>query len=79
MRFTIDPLSDREETTRLAIKHDLLEIPVVDANGKFLGVVTLDDLLDVVASNYSEDLLKYAGIAEAIKGSYIAEKPYRLA
>lgn len=78
VRFTIDPLSDREETTRLAIKHDLPEIPDVGANKKFLGVVTLDNLLDVVASNYSKNLLKYAGIAEAIKGSYIAEKPYKL-
>lgn len=47
VRVYIDPFSDRENAARLAIAHDLVEIPVVDFDGKFLGVVSLDDLLDV--------------------------------
>ncbi len=79
VKFTINPFADREEAAKLAIKYDLLEVPVVDFDERFLGVVTLDDLLDVISSEYMEDLLKYAGIAETIKGNYITESPIKLA
>jgi magnesium transporter len=79
VRVTINPFADREEAAKLAIQYDLLEVPVVDLDGRFMGIVTLDDLLDVISSEYAEDLLKYAGIAEAIRGSYVVESPLRLA
>lgn len=79
VKFTINPFADREEAAKLAIKYDLLEVPVVDFDGRFLGVVTLDDLLDVISSEYMEDLLKYAGIVETIKGNYVTESPIKLA
>jgi magnesium transporter len=79
VKVTIHPFADREEAAKLAIQYDLLEVPVVDLDGRFMGIVTLDDLLDVISTEYAEDLLRYAGIYEAIKGSYIVEKPLRLA
>jgi magnesium transporter len=79
IKATIHPFADREEAAKLAIQYDLLEVPVVDFDGRFMGVVTLDDLLDVISSEYTEDLLKYAGVVEAIKGSYVIEKPSKLA
>lgn len=79
VRVYVDPFSDREKAARLAIDHDVVEIPVVDFDGRFLGVVSLDDLLDVLVSEYSEDLLKYGGFVEAVKGSYITTPPYKLA
>jgi magnesium transporter len=79
VRVYVEPTRDREEAARLAIAYDLLEVPVVDASGRFLGVVTLDDLLDVVVSEFTEDLLKYGGFIETVRGSYIAQKPLRLA
>lgn len=75
----VTPFDDRETAARIAIKYDLLEVPVVDFDERFIGIVTLDDLLDVVVSEYSEDLLKYAGFAEVVKGSYMTESPLRLA
>jgi len=75
----VEPTRDREEAARLAIAYDLLEVPVVDAAGRLLGVVTLDDLLDVVVSEFAEDLLKYGGFIETVRGSYIAQSPLRLA
>jgi len=70
---------DREVAARIAVQYDLMEVPVVDESGRFLGVVTLDDILDVVVSEFSEDLLKYGGMLEVLRGSYIAAKPWRIA
>jgi len=70
---------DREVAARIAVQYDLMEVPVVDESGRFLGVVTLDDILDVVVSEFSEDLLKYGGMLEVLRGSYIATKPWRIA
>ncbi len=75
----VDPFSDREEAAKIAIAYDLIEIPVVDMDGRLLGIVTLDDILDVVVSEHTEDLLKYGGLIETIKGSYIAISPIKLA
>ncbi|MEM1525858.1 MAG: magnesium transporter [Ignisphaera sp.] len=75
----VDPFNDREEVARKAIEYDLIEVPVVDLDGRFLGIVSLDDLLDVVVSEHTEDLLKYGGIIEVIRGSYITAKPFKLA
>lgn len=75
----VTPFDDRETAAKIAIKYDLLEVPVVDFDERFIGIVTLDDLLDVLVSEYSEDLLKYAGFAEVVKGSYMTESPLKLA
>lgn len=79
LRYNVDPFSDREEAAKIAIDYDLVEVPVVDVDGRFLGIVTLDDLLDVVVSGHAEDLPKYAGILEAIHGSYMVASPIKLA
>lgn len=44
-----EPETDAEECARLIAKYDLLSLPVVDLNGRLLGVVTVDDVLDVIA------------------------------
>lgn len=79
VKVHVHPFDDRETAAKIAIQYDLLEVPVVDFDGRFLGIVTLDDLLDVVVSEYSEDLMKYAGFAEAVKGSYATESALKLA
>ena len=76
---TVRAVADRETAARVAIQYDLMEIPVVDNDDKLVGIVTIDDILDVVVNEFSEDLLKYGGILETIRGSYIASAPWRLA
>jgi len=68
----VNAYSDREEVARVAIKFDLLEVPVVDNEGRLVGIVTLDDVLDVAISEYGEDLLRFGGFVEVIKGRYLA-------
>jgi magnesium transporter len=69
---TVEPFSDREVAAKLAVTYDLTELSVVDRNGRLLGIVTLDDVLDVAIAEFSEDLIKFGGFTDVIRGSYIS-------
>ncbi len=71
----VNVTSHREEVARTAIKYDLLEIPVVGEEGKLLGAVTIDDVLDVVVNEYGEDLLKFGGFIQDVRGRYLTANP----
>ncbi|MBI3975709.1 MAG: magnesium transporter [Armatimonadetes bacterium] len=63
---TANPWADRDEVARLIEKYDLLALPVVDAAGRLLGIVTADDILEVVQEEASEDVFALtAPVAEA--------------
>lgn len=55
---------DQEDVARLFEKYDLLSLPVVDAEGRLVGVITADDVLDVIEEEASEDIAKLAGLGE---------------
>jgi len=67
---TVDPLLDQEEVARLIRRHDLLAIPVVDASGHVLGIVTVDDILDTLIAESTEDVQKFGGM-EALDRPYM--------
>jgi len=69
---TVEPFSDREVAAKLAVTYDLSELPVVDRDGRLLGIVTLDDVLDVAVAEFSEDLIKFGGFTDVIRSSYIS-------
>ena len=54
--------SSPEEVAQLVSKYDLLSIPVVDHQNRLVGVVTVDDILDVIQEQAEEDLLHLAGV-----------------
>lgn len=60
VRTQID--SSPEEVAQLVSKYDLLSIPVVDHQNVLVGVVTVDDVLDVIQEQAEEDLLHLAGV-----------------
>ncbi|HUP66506.1 MAG TPA: magnesium transporter [Thermoanaerobaculia bacterium] len=60
VRTTVD--ASQEEVARLVAKYDLLSIPVVDAQNQMVGVVTVDDVLDVIQEEAEEDLLHLGGV-----------------
>lgn len=60
--ITVDPLTDQEEVAKLMIKFDETKLPVVNGDGKFLGVVTIDDVMYVLISEQSEDFLLFGGV-----------------
>jgi magnesium transporter len=53
---------DQEEMARLVQRYDLVALPVVDESDRLVGVITVDDVLDVVEEEATEDILKLAGV-----------------
>jgi len=59
---TVQPEVDREEVARLLSRYDYLAMPVVDPDGRMLGVITVDDVIDVLAAETTEDILKFGAV-----------------
>ena len=60
---SVGPLTDREDVARLISKYNLLAIPVVDDANHVLGIVTVDDVIDALISEQTEDVQKFGGMA----------------
>jgi magnesium transporter len=56
--------TDQEEVARLAARYNFLAIPVVDDGNHLVGIVTIDDVVDVIREEATEDILKMAGADE---------------
>ena len=55
---------DQEEVARLFKKYDLVSVPVIDAGKMLLGRITIDDIMDTVDEETSEDIYRIAGLGE---------------
>lgn len=60
---SVTPDTDQEEAARLISKYDLLALPVVDEGNSLLGVVTVDDIIDVLVEEGTEDAQKMGAVA----------------
>ncbi len=56
--------TDQEEVAGIASRHDLLAVPVVDSEDRLVGIVTVDDIVDVFKEEANEDILRIAGTSE---------------
>jgi magnesium transporter len=70
-----DPISvpedlDQESVSRLIALHDLMAVPVLDAEGCMQGIITVDDIVDVVEEEATEDIQKMGG-TEALDAPYL--------
>ena len=54
---------DQEEVARQVAAYNLLAIPVVDAENKLAGIITVDDVIDVIKDEATEDIYRLAGVA----------------
>lgn len=70
---SVDPTADQEEVARLVSRQNLLAIPVVD-HGRLLGLVTIDDVIDVLEQEATEDMYNMAGLSE---GDRVFSPPHR--
>ena len=68
---TVLATEPQEAVVRLAADYDLVAVPVVDEGRRLLGVVTVDDVLDVIQEEQTEDVQKLGGM-EAIDDPYLA-------
>ena len=60
----VDQDLDQEEVLRLAKEYDLVVVPVIDKHLRLIGRVTIDDLVDVMAEEYHEDIGHFAGTGD---------------
>jgi len=66
----ISPEADRMEAARLISRYDLLAVAVVDGPGHILGIVTVDDVIDAIVEESTEDAQKFGGM-EALDEPYL--------
>ena len=57
--------ADREEVAFLFRQHDLVSAPVADGAGRLVGVITIDDVVDVIDEEAADDMLRLAGVPDA--------------
>lgn len=65
----VDTFEDKEEVALLFSKYDFLAMPVVDKETRLVGIITFDDVIDVIQEEHTEDIEKMAAITPS-------EKPY---
>jgi magnesium transporter len=68
---TVPEHLDQEQVARLYLEHDLLALPVVDAEGRMKGIITFDDIADVVREEQTEDVQKLGG-SQALGMPYLS-------
>jgi magnesium transporter len=62
--FAVKTDTDQEEVARIVARYDILAVPVVDDTNKLVGIVTVDDVIDIIKQEATEDMLKMAGVGE---------------
>src|SRR5690554_3383825 len=62
--IAVTPDVDQEEVAYLVAKYDLTAIPVINKNKKMIGIITVDDIIDVIEEEHTEDMLRLAGVHE---------------
>jgi magnesium transporter len=68
--LSVPPDMDREEVASLIGKYNLLAVPVVDRERRILGIVTVDDVIDALVEEQTEDVQKLGGM-EALGAPYL--------
>jgi len=62
--FTVRTDMDQEEVAKIVARYDILAVPVVDEMNVLVGIVTVDDVIDIFRREATEDILKMAGAGE---------------
>ena len=77
--ITATPETDQEEVARLVSQYDLLALPVVTPDRRMLGIITVDDVIDVLVQESTEDVLRFGGIEGGAAGQPYFTIPIRRA
>jgi len=62
--FSVRTDMDQEEVARIVARYDILAVPVIDETHQLVGIVTVDDVIDIIRLEATEDMLKMAGAGE---------------
>ncbi|RMF49974.1 MAG: magnesium transporter, partial [Anaerolineae bacterium] len=75
--ISIQAGADQEEAAKIMTRYDLLALPVVDEHGVIVGVITVDDVLDVLEEEATEDIQRLGG-AEPLDQPYLLTSAWEL-
>jgi magnesium transporter len=67
---SVSPFADREEVARVITNYDLVVVPVVSESNHLIGVITVDDVIDAIQEEQTEDVQKFGGM-EALDEPYM--------
>ncbi len=62
--ISVEPETDQEEVSMLVSKYDLKVIPVLDKRKALIGIITVDDIIDVIEEEHTEDMYGLAGVSK---------------
>jgi len=68
--LSTSPFLSEEDAARLISKYNLVALPVVDATGKMIGALTVDDVIDAMVREATEDVQRFGGV-EALEAPYL--------
>ena len=74
---SVTTLTDQEEVAQIIKDYDLLTVPVVDLENKLVGIITIDDIVDIIEEETSEDIAKMNAILPNEK-SYLKQTTFEL-
>ena len=75
--ISVGTLEDQETATQLMTKYSLMALPVVDTENRLVGIITVDDALDVIQDETEEDFSKMAAMTPT-ETPYLRTTPWRL-
>ena len=75
--ISVSTLTDQEEVAKMLSHYDFLALPVVDTDGRMVGIITFDDAMDVIVEETTEDIEKMAGMLPSEK-SYLRSTAWDL-
>ena len=61
---SVHPEADQEEVAQIVARYNLLAVPVVDGQDRILGVITVDDVIEVITEEATEDMYHLAGLSD---------------
>lgn len=68
--LSTSPFTSEEDAARLISKYNLVALPIVDAGGKMIGAATVDDIIDAMVREATEDVQRFGGV-EALDKPYL--------
>ncbi len=75
---TVAALDDRELVAQKIAKYNLLAVPVLEADGRVVGFVTVDDVIDVLVEEQTEDILRMAAVEPGLDKPYFDNPIWRV-
>ena len=61
--FSVQTNMDQEEVAKIVARYDILAVPVVNEINQLVGIITVDDVIDIIREEATEDILKMAGVS----------------